>query len=70
MNIIEHYGLQPKICTRPQSLGNLLESSEIADGEVHAFILDMIISNVKDLSELGLPEIQASLTVGVTVAAK
>ena len=71
VEVISHYGLETKIVARPRALGNYLEGDQVIDPRtVKAFILDMHISKIKDLSEINLPaaDTLGGEAVGLAVA--
>jgi hypothetical protein len=71
VEIISHYGLEPKLVTRPRALGNYLEGEQAIDPRtVKAFVLDMHMPKIKDLSEISLPaaDTLGGEAVGLAVA--
>jgi len=54
--VIQHYGLEPKIVSRPRALGNFLEGTKAIDPRtIKAFVLDMHMPKINNLSEINLP---------------
>jgi len=72
ISIIRKYHLQEDICEKPLQLGNLLESNTFKEEPIKAFILDMHDSNVRNLAEIRLPNVDTSKgeAVGLAVAEK
>lgn len=71
VEIITHYGLKPRIVARPRALGNYLEGEQTIDPRtIKAFVLDMHMPKIKDLSEIRLPaaDTLGGEAVGLAVA--